>query len=141
MRAYRLLSALALLLCCRIAAADAIWVVTAAETEVPPLSAVEVELLFLHPGTLGQGLSPYDSADASLRERFYRALGDLSPAAVRAHWAKSVFTGRGQPPRRLKPDEVEAALRNTPGLVTYLPADTAPVGTKVLLTLPSAEVP
>lgn len=48
-------------------------------------------------GTLAE---PIDQAEgAPARDEFYLEFADRSPAQIKAHWAKIIFTGRGQPPK------------------------------------------
>jgi len=39
------------------------------------------------------------SSQSELRDRFYTEILQRSPAQMRAHWARLIFTGRGNPPR------------------------------------------
>jgi hypothetical protein len=56
-----------------------------------------------------------------VRDRFYAQYAGKSPAQVKAHWAKIIFTGRGQPPRQV-PDSVEArkAIAANPNAIGYI---------------------
>ncbi len=50
----------------------------------------------------GSQAVPIDQAEgAALRNEFYLRFTGKSPAQVKAHWSKIIFTGRGQPPRAL----------------------------------------
>ena len=44
-----------------------------------------------------------------------------TPALLKAHWSKLVFTGRGQPPRELQDSAaVRRAVADDPGLIGYI---------------------
>ncbi len=83
-------------------AADVVAVVSARST-APDLTPSQVMDLFLgkanrFPG--GRTAVPVDQAEGSAaRDAFYLAFADKSPAQLKAHWSKVIFTGRGQPPR------------------------------------------
>jgi hypothetical protein len=48
----------------------------------------------------GSSAIPIDQAEGSAaRDEFYSRLADMSPAQVKAFWARIIFTGRGQPPK------------------------------------------
>lgn len=61
------------------------------------------------------------------RAEFYRTLLGWSPAQVKAHWSKMVFTGRGQPPRQLEDDAAVAAfIAANPDAIGYMQRDSLP---------------
>lgn len=80
------------------------------------------------------GAVPLDRAEAPLRERFYRGLG-ISPSAVRSHWAKRVFTGRGRPPVAIPAAELSLALSQQKNALVYADASERPPHTRVVAVL------
>ena len=83
------------------AAADLV-VVVSARSPVGLLRPDQVAALFL-----GQSVRFPDGAEAlpvdqrigaPLRDEFYLRVTGKTPALLKAHWSKMVFTGRGQPP-------------------------------------------
>jgi hypothetical protein len=105
-RAGVVLSTFAGLLLCvgaeRAAAADVVAVVSARST-AGDLTRRQVMDLVLGKATRfpgGRTAVPVDQAEGSaVRDAFYLAFADKSPAQIKAHWSKVIFTGRGQPPR------------------------------------------
>jgi hypothetical protein len=83
-------------------AADVV-VVVSAKNSVSTLSRSQVVDLFLGKSSRfpdGRAAVPVDQAEGSeARDAFYLAFADKTPAQVKAHWSKVIFTGRGQPPR------------------------------------------
>jgi ABC-type phosphate transport system substrate-binding protein len=77
-------------------------VVVSAQSAITSLSKNEVADIFLgktsrFPG--GQAVIPIDQAESTpMRDEFYVKFTGKSPAQLKAHWAKIIFTGRGQPP-------------------------------------------
>ena len=80
---------------------DVVPVVSSRST-VTSLTAAQLADIFLGKtsrfpdGTLAV---PIDQSEESpARERFYSSFTGKSPAQLKAHWSKIIFTGRGQPP-------------------------------------------
>lgn len=70
----------------------------------------------------GEIAMPIDLPEgSSLRNEFYSAFAGKSPAQVKAHWSKLIFTGRGQPPREAADMEsVKRLLLANPSAIGYL---------------------
>lgn len=82
--------------------ADVIPVVSA-KSSLDHLSRRALSDIFLGRNSLGpdgQPVVPIDQADgSSARDEFYASFVGKTPAQLRAHWSKIIFTGRGMPPR------------------------------------------
>ena len=125
---FRLLAAAALALACIAADAAELVVIVSARSAVETLRADQVAAIFL-----GQSARFPDGALATAidqpigseeRRRFYLGVTGKSPALLKAHWSKMVFTGRGQPPRELRGNEaVRRAVADDPGLIGYIERD------------------
>ena len=58
-----------------------------------------------------------------MREKFYSQFTGKSPAQVKAHWTKIIFTGRGQPPRQVTGGaEVRRTVAENPAAIGYIDA-------------------
>lgn len=79
-------------------------------------------------------VTPLDRNDEKLREQFYAAYTGKTLSQVKAHWAKIIFTGRGQPPKTVGLDELKTALRNNPTAVGYISAAQVDDTLKILKT-------
>jgi ABC-type phosphate transport system substrate-binding protein len=92
-------------------AADLV-VIVSARNPVTSLRAEQVAAIFLGQSVRfpdGTEAVPYDlRLGAPIRDEFYARVTNKTPALLKAHWSKLVFTGRGQPPAEL-PDS--AAVR------------------------------
>jgi ABC-type phosphate transport system substrate-binding protein len=103
---------------------DVVPVVSARST-VTVLNANQVADIFLGKASRfpdGSLAVPIDlSEDSPLRDRFYTSYANKSPAQLKAHWAKIIFTGRGQPPRQVS-NSVEArkAVADNPNAIAYI---------------------
>ncbi|QIB66167.1 type 2 periplasmic-binding domain-containing protein [Kineobactrum salinum] len=80
-------------------------VIVSPSIPVDTLPASQVQNIFLgrssyFPGELRA--IPVDQAEGSETQRaFYRDVMGQSPAQIKSHWSKILFTGRGRPPGRL----------------------------------------
>src|SRR5690349_812988 len=78
--------------------------VVSAKSPVTALNADQVADIFLGKTSRfpdGSQAVPIDlGEDSPARDRFYAQYTGKSPAQVKAHWSKIIFTGRGQPPRQ-----------------------------------------
>ena len=109
------------------ARADDVVPVVSAKIAVTSLSQSQLADIFLGKATRfpdGTVATPIDqNEDSPARERFYAQFAGKSPAQVKAHWSKIIFTGRGQPPRQVaNGNEVRRAVAETPGAIGYLDA-------------------
>ena len=73
-----------------------IVVVANKNSPLPQLSQEEVAALFLgkHKSSNGITVTPIDSKDDSLRERFYIAVANMNAIRVKAYWSRIVFSGQ-----------------------------------------------
>ena len=105
-------------------AADLV-VIVSARNPVATLRADQVAAIFLGQAVRfpdGAEAVPYDlRLGASTRDEFYARVTNKTPALVKAHWSKIVFTGRGQPPAEL-PDSaaVRRKVADDPEAIGYI---------------------
>jgi ABC-type phosphate transport system substrate-binding protein len=108
----------------RAGAADLVVIVSARST-VTMLRADQVAAIFLGQSARfpdGVEAVPLDQPLGSkLRDEFYERVASKTPALLKAHWSKMVFTGRGQPPGEA-PDNaaVRRLVAGNPELVGYI---------------------
>ena len=115
---------MALILASRTVEADVVAVVSA-KSRVASLSKSQVADLFLGKSTRfpgGTQAVPIDQSEGTrARDEFYATFTGKSAAQVKAHWAKIIFTGRGEPPRTASSDaEVRKLLAANPQAIAYL---------------------
>ena len=100
-------------------------VIVSARSSIEALRPDQVAAIFL-----GQSARFPDGALATAldqpigtqeRNQFYLRVTGKTPALLKAHWSKLVFTGRGQPPRELQDSAaVRRAVADDPGLIGYI---------------------
>jgi ABC-type phosphate transport system substrate-binding protein len=105
-------------------AADLV-VIVSARNPVATLRADQVAAIFLGQAVRfpdGAEAVPYDlRLGTATRDEFYARVTNKTPALVKAHWSKIVFTGRGQPPAEL-PDSaaVRRKVADDPEAIGYI---------------------
>jgi ABC-type phosphate transport system substrate-binding protein len=114
----------ALILAVGEAVAEVVAVVSA-ESPVTVLSKNQVVDIFFgrvsrFPG--GEPAVPIDQTEGSVaRDEFYARFANQSPAQVKAHWSKIIFTGRGQPPKEESNSaEVKKEVVRNPNAIGYI---------------------
>jgi ABC-type phosphate transport system substrate-binding protein len=105
--------------------AEDIVAVVSAKSPVVALNSEQVADIFLGKTTRfpdGSAATPIDqNEDSPDRDRFYAQYTGKSPAQVKAHWSKLIFTGRGQPPRQVANGaEAKRAVAQDPHAIAYI---------------------
>lgn len=121
----RLLAAALVALACGAGQAAELVVIVSARSSVDTLRQDQVAAIFLGQSARFPGGALATAVDQPLgsdeRKQFYLRVTGKSPALLKAHWSKLVFTGRGQPPRELQGNEaVRRAVAEDPGLIGYI---------------------
>lgn len=118
-------------------AADVVAVVSA-RNPVTTLSKNQVVDIFLGKASRfpdGSPAVPVDQIEGSAaRDEFYARFAGKSPAQLKAHWSKIIFTGRGQPPREVSNDAaVKKLIAEHPNSIGYIEKNLVDGSVKVLL--------
>ena len=105
--------------------AEDVVAVVSAKSPITALHPHQVADIFLGKTSRfpdGSEAVPIDQVeDSPTRERFYTAFTGKSPAQVKAHWSKIIFTGRGQPPRQVSNSaEARKAVVANPRAIAYI---------------------
>ena len=105
--------------------ADDVVAVVSARSPVTRLSPAQVADIFLGKSSRfpdGTQATPIDLVeDSPVRDRFYARYTGKSPAQVKAHWSKIIFTGRGQPPRQAtNAAEARKLVADNPNAIGYI---------------------
>jgi ABC-type phosphate transport system substrate-binding protein len=119
------------------ARADVVAVVSSTSA-VTTLSKAQVTDIFLGKVSRfpnGTQAIPIDQADGSpARDEFYATYAGKSPAQVKSHWAKIIFTGRGQPPKAVSNSvEVRKLIAANPQAISYIERSEVDSSVKVLV--------
>ena len=120
-----------------VARADVVAVVSS-KSQITALSKNQVLDIFLGKRTRfpdGSSVIPIDQAEGSAaRDEFYTRLADMSPAQVKAFWARIIFTGRGQPPKSVATGlEAKRLLIADPNTIAYIDQSLVDSSVRVVL--------
>jgi len=115
-------------------------VVTSSKSSVNSLNKQQVAKIFLGKTNSfpnGSKATPLDLDSGKTRNKFYSAAVKKTDSQVNAYWARLIFTGKGQPPRKVYDDaEVLSAIAADKSVVGYIDEGSVNSRVKVLLTLP-----
>jgi ABC-type phosphate transport system substrate-binding protein len=129
--------ALTLALSISAVSADVVAVVSS-KSPITTLSKNQVMNIFLGKTTRfpdGSSAVPIDQSEGSAaRDEFYSRFAEMSPAQVKAFWAKIIFTGRGQPPKSVATSlEAKQALIASPNAISYIDQSLVDSSVRVVL--------
>lgn len=125
-QAYHPLKFTLLAICFFVAGAHSdIVVVVPADSAINSLSTSQVAKIFLGKSRRfpdGSKALPLNQSEGNLeRDAFYQLVSGKSPAQVKAHWSKLIFTGRGQPPKEAPDNQaVKQLLTNNGVNISYI---------------------
>ena len=113
-------------------------VVVSSNSPVVELSKNQLEDIFLYKVKRfpdGREAVPIDLAEGTVtRDEFYARFTGKSPAQIRAHWSKIIFTGRGLPPKAvLNSSEVKELIVENPNAIGYIEQSEVDSRVRVLL--------
>lgn len=105
-------------------AAEVVAVVSS-RSAVSSLSRAEVVDIFLGKARRfpdGTSALPIDLVEGSaVRDEFYSKFAAKSPAQIKAHWSKIIFTGRGQPPvAAANQQDLRKRIAGNPAAIGYI---------------------
>jgi hypothetical protein len=133
------LNAMGLVLCLGAGAATAdVVAVVSSKSPISVLSKIQVTEIFLGKITKfpdGTQAMPIDQLEGSPgRDEFYATFAGRSPAEIKSHWTKIIFTGRGKPPRTVA-DSTEAKKLTAANLqaISYMERRDVDSSVKVIL--------
>lgn len=116
-------------------------VVVVVSVQNPTESLSRAQLTDIYLGRLnrfphGGAVTPMDQREgATAHSAFYRHYLGQTPAQIKTHWSRLIFTGRGQPPRSVADDSAMAdTVAASPDVIGYLDSaylDSADVGDRL----------
>lgn len=86
----------------------------------------------------GTKMVPIDQEDAEkIRTEFYSKVVKKDAAQLNAYWSRLIFTGKGEPPKKVADNaEVIALVKSNPNIIGYVDAAAVNNTVKVLLRVP-----
>jgi ABC-type phosphate transport system substrate-binding protein len=119
------------------ASSQEVVAVVSAKSPITTLNASQVADIFLGKTSRfpdGTQAVPIDlGEDSPARDKFYAQFTGKSPAQVKAHWSKIIFTGRGQPPRQASSySEAKKLIAENPNAIGYIDGSAVDGSVRVL---------
>jgi ABC-type phosphate transport system substrate-binding protein len=115
-------------------------VIVSARNPAPILNSEQIAAIFL-----GQSARFPDGMEAVAldqrlgsqeRNAFYQQVARKTPALLKAHWSKMVFTGRGQPPREAADSAaVRRMVADNPSMIGYIDREALDASVRPVLVL------
>lgn len=63
-----------------------------------------------------------ESTNKELQAKFYKTICNKNEKQLRKYWTKMIFTGRGQPPKKIKSiPELISFVKNNKNAISYIP--------------------
>jgi ABC-type phosphate transport system substrate-binding protein len=120
-------------------AADLV-VIVSARNPVATLRADQVAAIFLGQSVRfpdGTEAVPFDlRLGTPMRDEFYARVTNKTPALLKAHWSKMVFTGRGQPPTELQDSTaVRRKVADDPEAIGYIERSALDASVRAILVV------
>lgn len=86
----------------------------------------------------GTRMVPIDQEDGqAARSEFYSKVVKKDAAQLNAYWSRLIFTGKGEPPKKVADNaEVIALVKSNPNIIGYVDGSAVNSSVKVLLRLP-----
>ncbi|WP_296951984.1 phosphate ABC transporter substrate-binding protein [uncultured Massilia sp.] len=136
----RLGTALAFFLAAGAAHGADLVVIVSAKSAVTALRPDQVAAIFLgQTARFPDGVEavPLDQRLGSpLRDAFYERVTSKTPALLKAHWSKLVFTGRGQPPAEIRDSAaVRRRVADDPDAIGYIERGAVDASVRVVLVV------
>lgn len=133
----RLPSFLYLIFVCGCAQADLV-IVTHPNTAVTSITSSQLERLYFGMSSrLPDGaLTTVFDSDGESKNLFYSKILKKTPEQVSKYWTRMLFTGKAQPPRTVRSDEMKAALLQKPGSIGYIDSSKLDARLKVITVVP-----
>lgn len=115
-------------------------VVVSSKSPAASLSAEQVADIFLGRLATLPGSGPAVPVDqpegAAVREDFYSKVTGKTAAQLKAHWAKQIFTGKGQPPKEVADaNGIKKLIAENPNIVGYMGRQDVDASVKVLFSV------
>ncbi len=74
--------------------------------------------------------------DKKIQSKFYQTICNKNENQLRKYWTKMIFTGRGQPPKKVKSvDEIISYIKNNKNVISYIPLKNVDKSMQILMVI------
>ena len=111
-----------------------ISIITQNDNELSNITQQELANLFLKKTNHIRGIkiTPIDSSNKELYEKFYKKVVKKTPSQIREYWINQIYKGNQQPPKRLNNKQIVKEFKKNPMIITYT---SNPLTGKLILTV------
>jgi hypothetical protein len=111
-----------------------ISIITPNGNELKNITQKELTNLFLKKTNTIRGIkiTPIDSSNKELYEKFYKKVLKKTPAQIREYWINQIYRGDKQPPKRLNKKEIQQEIQKNSRIITYT---SNPLNGNLILTI------
>jgi len=111
-----------------------ISVITQNDNKLTNITQKELANLFLKKTNTIRGIkiTPIDSSNKKLYEKFYQKVVKKTPSQIREYWVNQIYRGDKQPPKRLTNKQIKKEIQKNSMIITYA---SNPLNGKLILTI------
>ena len=109
-------------------------IITQNNSKLSNITQQELSNLFLKKTNHIRGIkiTPIDSSNKELYEKFYKKVVKKTPSQIREYWINQIYRGNQQPPKRLTSKQINKEIKKNSMIITYT---SNPLDGKLILTI------
>jgi hypothetical protein len=109
-------------------------IITQNNNKLSNITKKELSDLFLKKTNHIRGIkiTPIDSSNKELYEKFYKKVIKKTPSQIREYWINQIYRGNQQPPKRLTSKQIQKEIQKNSMIITYT---ANPLNGKLILTI------
>ena len=114
-------------------------VIVSKDSNINNISKKELSKIFLAKTKRlpsGDRAIPVENTNKVYQSKFYKIVSNKNEKQLKKYWAKMIFTGRGQPPKKINSiNEVIAFIQNNKNAISYIPFDYVNNDLKIIMEI------
>ena len=107
--------------------ANSLIVIVSKDSNINDISKKELSKIFLSKTKKlpnGEKSSIIEIYDKNIQSKFYQKICNKNSTQLRRYWTKMIFTGKGQPPKKMKSyKEIIEYVSKNQNAISYIPAE------------------
>lgn len=105
--------------------ADSLAVIVSKDSTIDIITKKELSKIFLVKTKRlpnGEKSIVIESTNKEYQSKFYKSISSKNEKQLKKYWAKMIFTGRGQPPKKMNSiNELILFIKNNKNAISYIP--------------------
>lgn len=119
--------------------ANSLVVIVSKDSSIQDITKKELSKTFLAKTKRlpsGEKSMVVESTNKRLQAKFYKTICNKNEKQLRKYWTKMIFTGRGQPPKKIKSiPELISFVKNNKNAISYIPFEDINNDVKVIMEI------